>query len=96
MTTQQLRDKIIEKKALDAKTKKESEQGCAEMQKLFASITEEMKEELAAMGFDLQEIVNVDFEKLKTDRNYNKEYNKRLNEFVINLHQVLEEQVKRW
>lgn len=96
MTTQELRDKLIEKRALDAKKKKDSEQGCVEMEKLFSTITEEMKEEMAAAGFNIDTILNVDYEKLKTNREYNETYNRELNSFVGSLHKYLEELVKGW
>lgn len=96
MTTKEIRDAIIEQRTISANIAKQAEDGCVELKKILDSITEEMQQEISAFGLDINSLRDVDFDRLKTDAEYNQEYKKKFSKFTSELNDKLEKEVMRW
>ena len=96
MTTKEIRDAIIEQRTISANITKQAEDGCMELKKILNSITEEMRREISAFGLDIDSLQDVDFDRLKTDAEYNKDYKQRFSRFTSELNDKLEKEVSRW
>lgn len=66
----QLRDQILEKRALQQQAKADAEKAVKNLQPMIEKLTSLYGDKLIAMGVDISKITSLDYEKLQTDSNY--------------------------
>mgnify|MGYP004490245773 CR=1 FL=1 len=92
LETSKIRDKLTEQKTLYQRSLQESEAVAAKIENIIASVSDEDVEVVkVATGLDFRLIRSFDLVRMKTDSEYLKECEDRLNEFIQVLHSYLED-----
>lgn len=91
METSKIRDRLLEQRALYVASVQRAESAAKRINELIASVSEEDAQIVFnAIGFDYGEIRAFDLERMKTDTEYLKECEARLEEVITALHEYLE------
>lgn len=87
----ELRDKLLAKRALQARTLEEAKNSVEEFKKIQSSLTEEQISALEKYGIDVRFLQNVQSDRLLTDTNYLAS----VKEQVITVVSTLQQEVER-
>lgn len=88
-----LRDEIVQKKALAQAAKAESNVALEELKEITASFSEEEKEALERLGFDVKSLLSINFERLQSDESYLEQFKQDVDTMVQSIYKKLEEQL---
>lgn len=94
MTTAEIRTKLIEERTRYQSDLAASETACKEIASILETLDEGTIEMMSTYGFDLTWLKTMDLERLKTDPDYCKEIQDKLEKFTADIHSFLEEQLK--
>lgn len=86
-----VRDEIVGKKALYEENTRKLEESINKLKPVIDSISNETRQQLAMKGLNIDYILNIDYDKLKVDRQYLAEYKKELSNVIVSIKQKLGE-----
>lgn len=90
MTTQEIRDRLVTKRAEYQSVMIAVENACNEINEIRSKITEDDRQVLIAHGVDISSILQIDVEKCKEDEEYLESCKNSIHEIVNKLHEILE------
>lgn len=86
-----VRDEIVGKKALYEENARKLDESINKLKPVIDSISSETRQKLAMKGLSIDNILNVDYDRLKTDKQYLTEYKKELTSVILSVKQKLGE-----
>lgn len=86
-----VRDEIVGKKALYEENARKLDESINKLKPVIDSISSETRQKLAMKGLSVDNILNVDYDRLKTDKQYLTEYKKELTSVILSVKQKLGE-----
>lgn len=90
MTTGEIRDKLLEQRALYNKSVEASAQVLAQLQDTLNAIEDNTVQTLLGINIDIRDIVNFDLERMRSDSVYVQQCESKLKEAILDLHKYLE------
>lgn len=86
-----VRDEIVGKKALYEENARKLDESINKLKPVIDSISSETRQKLAMKGLSVDNILNVDYDRLKTDKQYLTDYKKELTSVILSVKQKLGE-----
>ena len=86
-----VRDTIVAKKALYEENNRKLDEAVNKLKPILDSITDETKQTLASKGININLVTNVDYDRLKSDRDYLIAYKTELTKVINHMKQKLGE-----
>ena len=86
-----VRDEIVGKKALYEENARKLDESINKLKPVIDSISSETRQKLAMKGLSIDNILNVDYDRLKTDKQYLTDYKKELTSVILSVKQKLGE-----
>lgn len=89
-----LRDRLLEEKVTAKNQQVKRDEAVDKVKTALAKIPKEKIEELRTLGFDVESVINPDFERLKTDKEYLENYKSKAIQLITKVTSRLESLLK--